>query len=123
MVSLCEWPLSAQLVDRCKGGGGSPNYGELEPTVLSAKTIAGNLVHPAPALISGLYVVPLCVRRRIGVHVNVINQVTEFRVVFCGAIFELPLIRGDVVQRNGHVECTMHEQRYVIGRAKGYPPG
>ena len=83
MVAKCKDPLIAL--------GGSPNYCELEPPVLSAKTIASNFVHPASTLIRSLRVVPLRRHCRINVHV-VSLHVTKFRVILCGAIFELPLI-------------------------------
>ena len=75
--------------------------------MLSTKTIASNLVDPAPTPIRSLGVVLLRFRCRIDVHV-VNLHVTKFRVVLCGAIFELPLIRGDVMPRNGRVENAMH---------------
>jgi hypothetical protein len=75
--------------------------------VLSAKTIASHFVHPAPALISRVCVVSLHVRNRIDVHAVVLH-ITEFRVIFRWAIFELPLIRGDVVPGDGYVERAMY---------------
>ena len=69
--------------------------------MLSAQTIASNSVHPAPALISSLRV-----RCRINVHVVTLH-VTKIRVIFRWTIFELPLVCGDVVPGNRHVECAM----------------
>lgn len=86
---------------------GSPDYCELEPAVFSTKTITSDFVHPAPTLISSLHVVPLRFRCRVNVHVVSLHA-TNFRVILCWAIFELPLIRGDVVPGNGHVENAMH---------------
>ncbi len=86
-----------------------PDYCKVEPTVLSTKTITSDFVHPASALISrSVRIVPLHVRRCIKVHV--IIYVAKFRIVFCWAILELPLIRRNVMSRNGHVECAMHEE-------------
>lgn len=66
-------------------------------------------MHPAPPLISSrLRIVPLHVCRRIRVHV--IIYVAKFRVVFCWAIFEFPMIRRNVMSGNGHVKCAMHEE-------------
>lgn len=84
-----------------------PNYCELEPTILSAETIASDLVHPATALIGSLRIVSEYVRGDIDVH-SVIRA-PEFWVVFRGSIFEFPLISGDVMSRDGHVECAVYE--------------
>jgi hypothetical protein len=80
----------------------------VEPSVLPPKAITGDFVHPASALISSiLWIVLLHVfHRSINVHVIII-YVAKFRVVFCWAIFEFPLIRRDVVPRYRHVECAM----------------
>jgi hypothetical protein len=85
----------------------APDYCEPKPVILSAKTIASDPVHPAAALVGGLSVVFVYVRSDIDVHL--INRIAEFRVVFRRAIFKFPLISGDVMSRNGHVERAVYE--------------
>ena len=120
-VSLCKYAFSVALSSDKATLRSSPNYCKAESAVLPPKAIPRDFVHPAPALIrSRLRIVSLHVRCRISVHVVV--YVTKFRVVFCGAIFELPVVCRNMVPRNGHVERAMDEERYVIRRAEGHPP-
>ena len=120
-VSLCKYAFSVALSSDKATLRSSPNYRKAEPAVLPPKAIPRDLVHPAPALIrSRLRIVPLHVRSGISVHVVI--YIAKFRVVFCGAIFELPVVCRNMVPRNGYVERAMHEERYVIRRAEGHPP-
>ncbi len=73
----------------------SPNYRKVEPSVLSPKTITSDFVYPASAL---MRIIPLRVCCRI--NVRIIIYVAKFGVVLCWAIFELPLVRRDVMSRN-----------------------
>jgi hypothetical protein len=117
----CAYALGVALPSDMARLRSSPYYRKAETAVLPPKAIASDLVHPAPALIrSRLRIVPLHVCGRINVHVIV--YIAKFRVIFCGPIFELPVIRRNVVPRNRHVERAMHEERYVIRGAEGHPP-
>ena len=97
-----------------------PDYCKPKQVILSAKTIPSDLVHPAAALIGGLYVVSVYFRGDIDIHS--IIHISEFRIVFRGPIFEFPLISGDVMSRDGHVECAVYEQRYMIWGGEGDAP-
>jgi hypothetical protein len=84
-----------------------PDYCKPKPAILSAETITSDLVNPAAALISGVFVVSVHVCGDIYVHSIILTS--EFRIVFRRAIFEFPLISGDVMSRYGHVECAVYE--------------
>jgi hypothetical protein len=83
-----------------------PDYCESKPAILPADTIASNLVHPATALIGGVFIVSVHV---CDIYVHSIILASEFRIIFRGAIFEFPLISGDVMSRDGHVECAVYQ--------------
>jgi hypothetical protein len=83
-----------------------PNYCELKPAILSAETIARDLVYPTAALIGVVFVVSLHIR---DIDVHSVIRASKLWIVFRGTVFKFPQIIGDVMSWDGHVECAVYE--------------
>ena len=40
---------------------------------------------------------------------------TELWIILCGTVLELVAVGGDMMSGYRNVECSVHEQRYVVG--------
>lgn len=85
-----------------------PNNCEFQPSVWASQRYVGELVYPPSAMYR--------IRCLLGTLFCVFLLSSKLWVVFCGAMFVLPIIGWYVVSWYRYIESAVDEKRNMVGR-------